>query len=162
LWGKAADRPPVSFYEIGAYNYDSDDPNTYNVHNDPSWRPLIELAEEQTDIMRVFTPRENRSVDAALGECLQTETWKECGRRFVRPTVTIGKRRLSSLVRRDAVVDTHWTLEHLLKNVADLELFLDLSDEALAWRSDARGIESDDAQLGEAGIVTLDIADPLC
>ena len=52
LRGEAVDRPAVSFYEIGLFAYDADDPDPFNVHNDPSWRELIQLAESRTDLMR--------------------------------------------------------------------------------------------------------------
>ena len=44
LRGQPVDRPAVNFYEIGGLQIDLDDPDPYNVYNDPSWRPLIELA----------------------------------------------------------------------------------------------------------------------
>ena len=54
LRGAAVDRPAVSFYEIGGWRLNPDDPDPYNVFNDPSWRPLIELAENETDVIRMM------------------------------------------------------------------------------------------------------------
>ena len=45
LKGEKVDRPAVSFYEIGGFNIDPDDPDKYNVYNAPSWKPLLELAD---------------------------------------------------------------------------------------------------------------------
>ena len=47
------DRPAVNFYEIGGLRIDPADPDPFNVYNDPSWQPLLELAEQQTDLIRM-------------------------------------------------------------------------------------------------------------
>ena len=53
LRGETVDRPAVSFYEIGLKKRNPDDPDEFNVYNGPTWRPLVELAEEQTDVIRL-------------------------------------------------------------------------------------------------------------
>ena len=63
LRGEPVDRPPVSFYEIGGFRIDPADPDPYNVYNSADWRPLIELAEERTDIIRMISPVRDRSID---------------------------------------------------------------------------------------------------
>ena len=56
LIGEKVDRPPVSFYEIGGFNINCDDPDKYNVYNSPSWKPLLQLADNYTDIIRMASP----------------------------------------------------------------------------------------------------------
>ena len=56
LKGEAVDRPAVNFYEIGGFLVNPDDPDEYNIYNSPSWRPLLDLAENQTDIIRLVSP----------------------------------------------------------------------------------------------------------
>jgi len=56
LRGEAVDRPAVSFYEIGGFEIDPHDPDDFNIYNDASWQPLLELAEEQTDLIRMRAP----------------------------------------------------------------------------------------------------------
>ena len=63
LRGGTVDRPPVSFYEIGGLKADPDDPDPYNVYNAPDWRPLLRLAEERTDLIRMMSPVRARSID---------------------------------------------------------------------------------------------------
>ncbi len=46
--GIPVDRPPVSFYEINGTE-DINSPDPFNIYNDPSWKPLIELARDCTD-----------------------------------------------------------------------------------------------------------------
>ena len=39
LRGEPVDRPPVCFYEINGYDEDPQDPDPFNIYNDPSWAP---------------------------------------------------------------------------------------------------------------------------
>jgi hypothetical protein len=61
LCGKPVDRPAVNFYEVGGFQVDPSDPDEFNVYNDPSWQPLLRLAEEQTDLIRMRSPVKSRS-----------------------------------------------------------------------------------------------------
>ena len=63
LQGKPVDRPPVNFYEIGGFNMDPSDPDKFNVYNDPSWKPLLELAEEKTDLIRIRSAKSKPSLE---------------------------------------------------------------------------------------------------
>jgi hypothetical protein len=56
LRGEPVDRPAVNFYEIGGFLVNPDDPDEYNIYNSPSWKPLLDLAEERTDIIRLVSP----------------------------------------------------------------------------------------------------------
>jgi hypothetical protein len=56
LHGRPVDRPAVSFYEIGGFEIDPLDPDPFNIYNDSSWQPLLKLAEEQSDLIRMRTP----------------------------------------------------------------------------------------------------------
>ena len=53
LRGDAVDRPAVNFYEIGGLKIDPTDPDPFNVYRDPSWQPLLDLAERETDLIRL-------------------------------------------------------------------------------------------------------------
>ena len=48
LQGRPVDRPAVNLYEIGGFVVDPSDPDPFNVYNDPSWQPLLRLAEQRT------------------------------------------------------------------------------------------------------------------
>ncbi len=61
LCGKPVDRPAVNFYEVGGFQVDPSDPDELNVYNDPSWKSLLQLAEEQTDLIRMRSPVKSRS-----------------------------------------------------------------------------------------------------
>ena len=63
LRGEPVDRPAVSFYEIGGFQVDPADPDPYNIYNSPDWQPLLRLAEECTDLIRMMSPVRARSID---------------------------------------------------------------------------------------------------
>ena len=162
LNGKPVDRPAVSFYEIGGFKIDVADPSPFNVYRSPDWAPLLELAEEQTDLIRMCRPI-RPALDAALvGETAKTEVYLDGGARFTRTTYHTAGRTLTSLTRRDPDINTIWTLEHLLKDTEDLKAFLQLPDSLYAHCVDVSNMEKEESRLGDRGIVMVDTADPLC
>ena len=173
LRGEAVDRPAVSFYEIGGFRVDPSDPDEFNVYNDPSWRPLLQLAEERTDLIRMRSPVSRRSheVDSSgesssiagrWSEFFTTETYAEGGSRLRRTTLKVGGRTMRSLTRRDPDIDTVWTLEHLLKGTEDLKAYLELPDEVFAEQVDMGPLVEEDEKVGDRGIVMVDTEDPVC
>ena len=139
LCGEPVDRPAVNFYEVGGFDVDPSDSDQFNVYNDPSWQPLLRLAEEQSDLIRLRSPVKSRSheIDAASPreEFFDTERYVEGRYRCRRLTLTIAGRTMTSLTRRSPDVDTVWTVEHLLKNTDDLRAYLELPDEVFAEES---------------------------
>ena len=174
LRGEPVDRPPVNFYELGGFAVDPADPDDFNVYNDPSWQPLLQLAEQQSDLIRMRSPVRPRGHEPALsevegldvggprGEFFRTEKFQADGCRFKRVTLKIAGRTMTSLTRRCPDLDTIWTLEHLLKSTDDLKAYLELPDEVFAEQIDVTGLIEEDRKLAERGIVMVDTEDPLC
>lgn len=185
LRGRPVDRPAVNFYEIGGFRIDPSDPDRFNVYNDPSWQPLLRLAEEQTDLIRLRSPVKSRSHEVtahksqAVGErdefpdtalCnmpqsrgpFEAEEYVQDGCRFNRLTVTVGGRSMKSLTRRGPDIDTVWTVEHLLKDTEDLKAYLELPDDVFAEEVNVADLAQEDEQLGEDGIIMVDTEDPIC
>ena len=173
LRGEPVDRPAVNFYEIGGFKIDPSDPDEFNVYNDPSWQPLLQLAEEQTDLIRMRSPVRSRSHEVDIPPCqpdagnildefYSVDEYVEDGYRFKRITLKIGGRNMTSLTRRSSEVDTLWTVEHLLKNLEDLKAFLELPDEIFAEDVDVTSLVEEDKKLGESGIIMVDTEDPIC
>ncbi|MFI4911580.1 MAG: uroporphyrinogen decarboxylase family protein [Sedimentisphaeraceae bacterium JB056] len=160
--GKPVDRPPVSFYEIGSFKYDPDDPDEFNVHNDPSWRELLELAEEKTDIIRLIGAKNNDLVNESQKKFLKVEKWREGDSKYVKNTVSICGREITELMRRDTDTDTVWKLEHYIKNLDDLKAFLELPFEIFDYAYDCDALLASEKELGDSGIAGFDTADPLC
>jgi len=171
LCGKPVDRPAVNFYEVGGFKVDPSDPDELNVYNDPSWKPLLQLAEEQTDLIRMRSPVKSRSHEVTFGksdretcrdEFFRTEKYVEEGCRFTATTLKIGGRTMTALRRRCPEVDTVWTVEHLLKNPEDIKAYLELPGEVFAEDVDVTALVEEDRKLGESGIIMVDTEDPIC
>jgi hypothetical protein len=170
LKGEKVDRPAVSFYEIGGFNIDPDDPDPYNVYNDPSWKPLLELANNHTDTIRLASPVRAESHSSWGGSSMSDireqyvdqRVWEEGDDRYARLTYTIGNKKLTSLTKRNKAFDTVWTIEHLLKNIDDVKTFLELPDEVFEEEIDLEQLFKQEADLGDRGILMVDTEDPLC
>lgn len=169
LRGEPVDRPPVSFYEIGGLKVDPADPDPYNVYNAADWQPLLRLAEEHTDLIRMMSPVRARSIDptgSAVAEdgrgFFKVETIEEDGARITRTAVTVAGRTLRQTTKRARDLDTVWTTEHLLKDAGDAEAYLGIPDEAFAETIDLAPLVAEEVALGERGIVMVDTEDPLC
>lgn len=163
LRGEPVDRPAVNFYEIGGFLVDPDDPDPFNVYNSPSWRPLLELAEAKTDVIRMGMLQPVVGGTGSAAEFYTQETWMEDGARFTRTTLDAGARKLTQLTRRDPGADTVWVVEHMLKDTDDLRCLLDLPDAAFAKAPpDIAALERLEADLGDRGIVMVDSSDPIC
>jgi hypothetical protein len=169
LRGEPVDRPPVSFYEIGGFRIDRFDPDPYNVYNSPDWQPLIELAEEHTDIIRLMSPVRDRSIDptgSAIGgrwhEFFREDTQDDGETRITRTQLTVAGRTLTQVTKRDRQVNTVWTVEHLLKTAADVEAYLTVPNEVFTERIDVAPLQAEEDALGDRGIVMVDTEDPLC
>ena len=161
LRGETVDRPAVSFYEInGTENTANDDP--YNIYNDPSWHPLIELAREKSDRMvrcgAPYVPLNPNPVD----EITEVESVERDGSKFTTRRINAPGRTLTTRTRRDRDVNTVWTTEHLLKDVDDLKAYLELPLPDPASEAQPQDVLRQEKELGDTGIVMLDTHDPLC
>lgn len=173
LAGQPVDRPAVNFYEIGGLSVSPLDPDPFNVYNDPSWLPLLDLAETQTDLIRMrsaIRPNSHEAWDSAAGAAanevrrslMKTDSSLEHGNRVMRTTIHVGGRTLTTVARRDPDVDTLWCTEHLLKTSEDLETYLQLPDEFFFEPVDVAALVKEEERLGERGIVMVDTEDPMC
>lgn len=169
LQGRSVDRPAVNFYEIGGIVADTGDPDPYNIYNSPDWKPLIELAETKTDIIRMVSAVRERSFDpGVVGANPQVsdyfqETCADDGhRRVTRLTVTAGGRVMTQQTVRERELNTVWTTEHLLKSAEDVEAYLTLPREAFAETIDVSRLVAAESDLGDRGLVMVDTEDPLC
>lgn len=156
--GRPVDSVPVSFYEIGGWKMEEDG-NEFNVWNDPSWRPLVKMAMEETDIIRMVSPR--WIVDDEMTSLTKTEIWREGDSLFTRTTIKAPGRTLSTLTRRDKEVQTTWVLEHLLKDREDVIAYLKLPETPVGT-PDFTKVFEEEKLLGDDGIICIDTADPIC
>jgi hypothetical protein len=169
LRGEPVDRPPVSFYEIGGFKMDPTDPDPYNIFNAPDWQPLVQLAEDHTDIIRTMSPVRARSIDPTGSsisgrwpEFFQEDTSDDGETRITRTVLTVAGRTMTQVTKRERQINTIWTVEHLLKDGDDLEAYLTIPDEVFEERIDTGPLEDEEAALGDRGILMVDTEDPLC
>lgn len=161
LNGQPVDRPPVCFYEINGYSEPENDPDPFNIYNDPSWRPLLKLAREKTDrIVMCWVPFVH-----APGELEKRTTvtayYDEKGSRHEITEIRADDRILRQHTRRDKDINTVWTLEHLVKDEEDLKAWISLPSED-PGEPDYRSVWQAEADLGDTGIVSLETGDALC
>jgi uroporphyrinogen-III decarboxylase len=162
LQGKPVDRPAVSFYEIGGFSVDASDPDRFNIYNSPSWKPLLQLAEEHTDLIRMAAPIQKASAINRQSEFFKHDSYMQNDSAFYRNTVKVGGRTLTSLSRRDAEIDTVWTVEHLLKDVDDLKAYLQMPDDVFDTVPDIANLIQQDEMIGNRGIIMVETPDPIC
>lgn len=162
LRGEQVDRPAVNFYEIGGFKCDPNDPDQYNVYNGPSWRPLIELANGKTDIVRFARPEKKFRYSELYDKFFKVEKWQKEDSKFTKTTLSVAGQIMTQLTRRDTNTDTIWVLEHLLKSPEDAIAFLQIPDEVFDEELDCSNMIKLEHELGDAGIIMVDIADPLC
>ena len=163
LQGRPVDRPAVSFYELNGLDENPSDPDPFNIFSHPSWRPLIELAREKTDRIVLRGVAFKEIAPDPIGHLATDETWDDSqGRRFTRHTITAGRRTLRMQTRRDRDINTVWTTEHLLKDLDDLDAFLELPVFGAGESVDPTAVLKVEAALGDTGIAMIDTPDPLC
>ncbi|HPS00007.1 MAG TPA: uroporphyrinogen decarboxylase family protein [Candidatus Sumerlaeota bacterium] len=161
--GRAVDRPPVCFYEINGYDEKPDDPDPLNIYSHPSWKPALDLAREKTDriVMRPL-PWKNGVTDPVTALRRETREWIE-GSLFLTETVEGAGHSFIRRARRDPDVNTWWVLDHYLKDADDLQTWLALMPPSgpPEGEPDEESIRRVERDLGDTGIVMLNVGDPL-
>ncbi len=160
LNGRTVDRPGLNFYEIGGFKIDPNDKDPYNIYNSQSWKELLEISDAHTDIIRFGYPQKT-NIHPLYNQFFKTETYEKGSSMFTKTTLTIGKKELTSLTRRDRDLDTIWTLKHLLDTEEDLKLFLSLPDELFETKYDVSDLFNEEKIIGDKGLVMVDTGDPL-
>lgn len=162
LRGEPVDRPPVNFYEINGLDEKQGTPDAYNIYNDSSWTPLIELARDHSDrIVMRGVPFRTTSGDRWQDRTTVTR-WEEGDSRFERLEIRADGRVLRQVTRQEQDVNTVWYVEHLLKDVADLKAYLSLPEREDNGEPVTEGVLRAERELGDSGIVMIDTPDPIC
>jgi uroporphyrinogen-III decarboxylase len=144
-----------------------DNPDEYNVYSDPSWQPLFHLAAEQTCCMPrpgmrfANSPKEGFHSPFGRAECRKETEPNGTIHRY--NTLNLAGRTYRSHQMRERDVDTTWTVEHFFKDAEDLAHWLDHTGED-DWEpvADISHLLETEEKLGDAGIIMVDMGDPLC
>jgi len=161
--GAYVDRAPVCFYELNGIDQNENSADPFHIYTHPSWRPLLELTREKTDLIVMRGPRFRRGGPGAL-EALTTrrEYTGGDGTRYSVTEIRAGDRILTCRSQRHPDINTTWTTEHLLKDGEDLKAWLALPESGDVGTADFSHFADTEARLGDTGIMMIDIADALC
>lgn len=162
LRGEPVDRPPVSFYELNGLDENPRNQDPFNIYAHPSWLPLLELAREKTDRIVMRGVSYASITPDPIAAISKLESVVRDGSRFTTRRVQAGNRTLTARTRRDPDVNTVWTEEHLLKDVDDLQAFLEIPAPHSDGDIDTAPVTQAEAALQDTGIVMIDTPDPLC
>ncbi|HNX14420.1 MAG TPA: uroporphyrinogen decarboxylase family protein [Oscillospiraceae bacterium] len=162
LRGEKTDRPPVCFYELNGIDEDIHNPDPFNIYNDPSWRPLLELARDRTDRIAMRTVAFHHEPNA-VDQLTSTKIYyDENGSRHNITEIKAGDRVLRQHTRRDKDINTVWALEHFVKDEDDLRAWIDLPHDGNVGIPDCRPVLEAEKVLGDTGIALIDSSDALC
>ncbi len=110
---EAADRVPVSTYELVGWDSDSWE------NSQPAYRGLMDLIRAKTDCLyMVGCPSDNPAVRVT------TEEWREGLHTYRREVHHTPLGDLTTSSRQDDGINTVWVLEHLLKTDEDVTRYL--------------------------------------
>ena len=150
LGHEPTDRVPISTYELVGWNG-----NAWE-NREPSYSGLMEAIREKTDCIYMLQPEWKRAPVPGM----EIETWREGRSTFTRTTHHTPRGDLTCLHRQDDDLHTRWTLEHLLKDIEDIDRFLSIPYEPPEL--DMRLFLAERKALGEKGIMMLSVDDPVC
>lgn len=151
--GELPDRVPVSAYELVGWNAESWE------NREPSYRRLMDLVREKTDCLYmcgVGVP----NVRAAEHD-VTVERWDDGDQHVTRTVTRTPTRALTRVQSRSDNVNTTWTREHPVKDLADLETHLNLPWEP--GEPDFSGLERAWRDLDATrGLPLVSVGDPAC
>ncbi len=150
LHHEPTDRVPISTYELVGWNK-----NAWE-NKEASYSRLMRAIRTKTDCIYMLDP--DWKSPTAPGE--EVETWRQGKSTFTRTTYRSSKGDLTSLHRRDDDLHTRWTLEHLLKNIEDIDRYLAIPYEPPEL--DMAPFLSEREALGHKGVMMISVDDPIC
>ncbi len=165
--GRLPDRIPVSAYELVPYERQS----WYNQR--ASYKTLMDMVREKTDCLYMAalpTPPFGNAADAVRGvesspsspnKNITIKKRRQGKSQFIETTYHTPKGELKSLHRTDDDIFTVWTIEHLLKDIDDIDKYLSFD-----WRQpdalDLTEFAAVQSQLGQNGIMMPTVGDAIC
>ncbi len=165
LDGRIPDRVPISCYELVGWDMN----DWYNQRE--SYKPLMDIVREKIDCVYMAhlpTPVFGNAADDVKdgGTVLQSdrieiETWREGNSIYRKVIWHSPKGDLTSLHRTDDNIYTTWTLEHLLKEIDDIDKYLSMDGQQID-EPDMTEFAETQRQLGEKGIMLPSLSDPIC
>lgn len=144
------DRVPISTYELVGWNPDSWE------NRDGSYHTLMEYIRKHTDCIYMQNPGIRNTPNPAA----ESKEWDEGESHYSQKTYQARGGMLTSLHRADRNIHTVWTLEHLLKELSDIDTYLSLPYEAPEF--DMTSFYKEKEALGDKGLMMVSLEDPIC
>jgi hypothetical protein len=136
--------------------------NPFNIYNDPSWQPLLELAREKSDSIVNIYPRIINGPVNPVDELTESTSEEIDGSLFKTTTINAPGRKLVSRSRIDKDVNTTWILEHFLKDTDDLKAYLELPEPEFGGEINTETFLEQEKDLEGKGIAMINTGDPIC
>jgi hypothetical protein len=151
--GEIPDRVPISTYELVGWNDDAWE------NNQPSYARLMEFVRQHTDCI-YMTGIGVPNVRADERD-VTVESWEDGDQHVTRSVVRAGDRHLVTVTSRADNVHTVWKREHPVKNIDDLQAYLDLPWEP--GEPDFSRLEKAwDDERATRGLPIVSMGDPIC
>ena len=154
LRGGAADRVPVSTYELAGYNSRAFE------NNDASYANLMRVIREKTDCLAMWGPGSNgRFLESSYPVEIDVQETREDDATIYHRTLHTPKGDLTHVCKVFDNVHTTWVIEHWCKDIDDVDKALSVPYEPISY--DASDRARIDAELGDRGIIMDGLSDPL-
>lgn len=154
LNGRAADRVPISTYELTGYNSRSFE------NNEASYKPLMDVIRERTDCVCMWEPACNAVfLESACPVEIGEEDIRQDSSTTTTKTVQTPKGPLKQVTKVIDNVHTVWEVEHWCKSLEDVDRALSVPYEPCDYDfSDFARIK---AEVSDNGIIMSSLSDPL-
>ena len=151
LNGQIPDRVPISTYELCGYNSLSFE------NQEPSYKKLMDFIRAHTDSLTMWNPPAQAVGPEPDIEVLR---WEENEYHVQKTIIRTPGRDLTMTAKYTDKIKTVWNVEHLCKDIEDVDAWLALPDRPLSYsRGDYDRVVS---ELGEHGIIMASLSDPIC
>ncbi|MEK7477291.1 MAG: uroporphyrinogen decarboxylase family protein [Candidatus Coatesbacteria bacterium] len=130
---------------------------------EPSYRSLVDYCRLHADVFQPWAPRalnERLFMTSSDRMAVEWKRWEEKGEKFLEARVKAPGGELRQVSKTIPGVATTWTVEHFLKTDRDVETFLSIPYEPVAY--DASGWTAELAKIGDRGVLMPGLADPMC
>ncbi|MDW7673948.1 MAG: uroporphyrinogen decarboxylase family protein [Bacillota bacterium] len=164
LKGEMPDRVPINTLELQGYKAD----DWYN--KQPKYKELMDYIRKNTDGINFWYPYTGQRIgdaDKGVGRFLtstkdvkeEVRNWRDGENNFTEIVLKTPKGDLRMIERSNDLVNTVWVTEHFVKDISDLEKVLSIPYEPFLL--DTSSLAQAQAEIGDHGIITADIGDPL-
>jgi len=155
LEGKSTDRVPISTYELCGFNSKALE------NNELSYKKLMEYIRSHTDCVCMWNPLSNQGYGLSSHPVTrERESYRKGNYTITQFTIHTPLGELTHTIRVSDKVNTTWHTERLCKTTKDVDAYLSIPYEPVAYDySDYGRILR---EVGDRGIIMASLEDPVC